>query len=174
MISFFPRRFLITFLVFVLFAAATLAVQALPSAAQTQKAGHKPAQAAPPAAQLEEPHYREYRGVRLGMTEAQVRAALGTPKESQGRQEFYAFSDAEMAQVFYDAQRNVWGITVSYIGGQGKAPTPEQVFGGPVEVKPDGSIYKMVKYERAGCYVAYSRDAGDAPFVTVAMQKLPD
>ena len=168
------RRFLITYIVLILFAAATLAAQALPSAAQALKAGQKPAQAAPPASQLEAPHYREYRGVRLGMTEAQVKAALGTPKESQGRQEFYAISDAEMAQVFYDAQRNVWGVTVSYIGGQGKAPTPEQIFGGPVEVKPDGSIYKMVKYERAGYYVAYSRDAGDAPFVTVAMQKLPD
>jgi len=50
---------------------------------------------------------------------------------------------------------------------------PEQVFGGPVEVKPDGSVYQMVKYERAGYYVAYSLDAGDAPFVTVVMQKLP-
>ena len=47
-------------------------------------------------------------------------------------------------------------------------------FGGPVEVKPDGSIYKVVKYERAGYYVAYSRDAGDAPLVTVVMQKLPN
>jgi outer membrane protein assembly factor BamE (lipoprotein component of BamABCDE complex) len=174
MISFSPRRFLITFLVFVLFAAATLAALALPSAAQTQKAEHKPAQAAPPAAQSEEPRYREYRGVRLGMTAAEVRVALGTPKESEGRQEFYALSDTEMAQVFYDARRSVWAVTVSYLGGQGKAPTPEQIFGGPVEVKPDGSIYKMVKYERAGCYVAYSRDAGDAPFVTVVMQKLPD
>ena len=174
MISFSPRRFPITFLVFVLFAAATLAAQALPSAAQTQKAGHKPAQAATPAAQGEEPRYREYRGLRLGMTAAEVRSALGTPKESEGRQEFYAVSDAEMAQVFYDASRSVWAVTVSYIGGQSKAPTPEQIFGGPVEVKPDGSIYKMVKYERAGYYVAYSRDAGDAPFVTVVMQKLPN
>ena len=79
-----------------------------------------------------------------------------------------------MAQVFYDAGRNVWAVNVSYLGGQGKAPTPEQVFSGPVEVKPDGSIYKMVKYERAGYYVAYSRDAGDAPLVTVVMQKLPN
>lgn len=174
MISVSSQSSLRTFLVSILFAAATLAAAALPCAAQARKAEQKFAQAAPPAAQLEEPRYREYRGVRLGMTAAEVRAALGAPKESEGRQEFYAISDGEMAQVFYDARRNVWAVTVSYIGGQGKAPTPEQVFGGPVEVKPDGSIYKMVKYERAGYYVAYSRDAGDAPFVTVVMQKLPD
>lgn len=144
------RRSLITFFVFILFTAGTL------------------------AAQFEEPRYREYRGVRLGMTVAEVHAALGTPKESEGRQDFYVISDTEMAQVFYDAQRKVWGVTVSYLAGQGKAPTPEQVFGGPVELRPDGSIYKMVKYAQAGYYVAYSRDAGDAPFVTVVMQKLPN
>lgn len=158
----------------VLFVAAMLVSVGAVSVTRAQNAGPQPAQAAPPAAQLVEPVYSVYRGVRLGMTEAQVRAALGTPKDSDGRQEFYAVSDAEMAQVFYDARRNVWAVTVSYLGGQGNAPTPEQVIGGPVEVKPDGSIYKMVKYERAGYYVAYSRDAGDAPFVTVVMQKLPN
>lgn len=166
------RRSLITFLAFILFTAVSLAAQAQPSNRLAQKAEPKPAQAAPPSAQLEEPRYREYRGVRLGMTEAQVHAALGTPKDSDGRQEFYALSESEMAQVFYDAGRNVWAVNVSYLGGQ--VPTPEQVFGGPVEVKPDGSIYKMVKYDRAGYYVAYSRDAGDAPLVTVVMQKLPN
>ena len=154
--------------------AGVLVSGALPAVTWAQNARQQPAQAGPLVAQLEEPVYREYRGVRLGMTEAQVRAALGTPKESEGRQEFYALSDTEMAQVFYDTRRNVWAVTVSYVGGQVKAPTPEQVFGGPVEVKPDGSIYKMVKYGRAGYYVAYSRDAGDAPFVTVVMQKLPN
>jgi len=166
------QRFVKTLIVLVV--AGILISGVASSVARAQNAGQKPAQAAPPAAQVEEPRYREYRGVRLGMTEAEVHSALGTPKESEGRQEFYALSDGEMAQVFYDARRNVWAVTVSYLGGRGQAPTPEQVFGGPVEVKPDGSVYKMVKYERAGYYVAYSRDAGDAPFVTVVMQKLPD
>ena len=158
----------------VLVVLAILVSGAPPSVTRAQKAGQQTAPAAPPAAQLEEPRYREYRGVRLGMTAAEVQAALGTPKESEGRQEFYALSDTEMAQVFYDARRIVWGVTVSYLAGHSRTPTPEQIFGGPVEVKPDGSIYKMVKYERAGYYVAYSRDAGDAPFVTVVMQKLPN
>ena len=62
-----------------------------------------------------------------------------------------------------DAQRRVWAVTVNYLGEQSGAPTPEQVFGGPVGVKPDGSVYKKVKYEGAGCYVAYGRSGGDAP-----------
>ncbi len=166
------RRFVKAFIV--LFVAAFFVSGAQPSVTRAQDAGRQPAQAGPAAARLAEPAYGEYRGVRLGMTEAQVRAALGVPRESDGRQEFYALSDLEVAQVFYDAGRQVWAVTVSYLGGPGQAPTPEQVFGGPVEVKPDGSVYRMVKYERAGYYVAYSRDAGEAPFVTVVMQKLPN
>lgn len=153
------------FLVIILFASSALA-------AQSRKAEPKPAQAAPPAAQIEEPRYRVYRGVRLGMTTEDVHAALGAPKDTDGRQEFFAFSDTETAQVFYDAQHKVWAVSVNYLGEQGGVPTPEQIFGLPAEVKPDGSIYKMVKYEGAGCYVAYTRSGGDAPLVSVIMQKL--
>jgi hypothetical protein len=173
MIPVFSNSSLRTFLAFSLFAAVSVAAAAPPCAAQARKAAQKLApQVAPPAAQIEQPHYREYRGVRLGMTADEAHAALGTPKDSDGRQEFVAFSDAETAQVFYDAQRRVWAVTVNYLGEQSGAPTPEQVFGAPAEVKPDGSIYKMVRYEGAGCYVAYSRSGGDAPLVSIVMQKL--
>jgi len=164
------RRFVKAVLVLLVAAAFVSSL----SVARAQKSEQKPSQVAPPSAQLEQPRYSEYRKVRLGMPASDVHSALGTPKETDGRQEFYAVSDTEMAQVFYDAERNVWAVTVSYLSGNGNAPTPEQVFGGSVEKKPDGSIYKMVKYERAGYYVAYSRDAGDAPLVSVVMQKLPN
>jgi len=158
----------------ILLVATIFALTLVAEAFAQQKTEQKPSQPTRPAAQLEQPSYREYRGVRLGMPASEVRAALGTPKESEGRQEFYAISETEMAQVFYDAQRNVSAVTVSYLNGNSNAPTPEKIFGSPVEAKPDGSIYKMVKYEQAGFYVAYSRDAGDAPFISVVMQKLPN
>ena len=171
MISVSSQSSLRTFLVFILFGAATLAAEALPCAAQARKAEQKPAT---PATQIEEPRYREYRGVRLGMTAEEVHAALGAPKDTDGRQEFFAFSETETAQVFYDAQRRVGAVTVNYLGEQTGAPTPEQIFGVSAEVKPDGSIYKMVRYEGAGCYVVYSRSGGDAPLVSIVMQKLPN
>lgn len=174
MISVSSRSSLRTFLVFSLFVAATLAAATLPCAAQARKAEQKTAQVAPPAARVEEPRYREYRGVRLGMTAEEVHAALGAPKDTDGRQEFFAFSNAETTQVFYDAQRRVWAVTANYLGDVSGAPTPEQIFGVPAEVKPDGSIYKMVRYTSAGYYVAYSRDGGDAPLTSVVMQKLLD
>ena len=160
MIPVFIRRSFRASLVVLIFVAACVA----PGALSARQAEPKPAQ-------VEEPRYREYRGVRLGLTADEVHSALGTPKDSDARQEFFAVSDEEMAQVFYDARRTVWAVNVSYLGG--KVPTPEQLFGAPVEAKPDGSVYKMVKYERAGYLVAYSRDAGDAPLVTVVMQRLP-
>jgi hypothetical protein len=47
-------------------------------------------------------------------------------------------------------------------------PAPERPRG-----RPDGSLYKMVTYPRAGYWVAYSRTTGDSPMVMIAMQKTP-
>ena len=52
-------------------------------------------------------------------------------------------------------------------------PAPEKIFGAPVEPAADGTVYKLVRYERAGYLIVYSRTGGDAPpLVTVTMQKL--
>jgi hypothetical protein len=44
----------------------------------------------------------------------------------------------------------------------------------PAEARPDGSVYKMVRYGRAGYFVVYSRTSGDSPLVNVTMQKILD
>lgn len=91
MFSVVTRRFVEALLVLVV--AAVFASGSSPSVTRAQNAGRKPAQAAPPATQVEEPRYREYRKVRLGMPASDVHSALGTPKEVEGRQEFYAISE---------------------------------------------------------------------------------
>jgi hypothetical protein len=48
------------------------------------------------------------------------------------------------------------------------------VIGSDVEVKPDGSIYKVVRYDSLGLWVYYNRTAGDAPIVTITLQKSLD
>lgn len=149
------------------FAAVVLLTAA--SALQTTRG-----QAALPAAQAEQPRYTEYRGVRLGMTAEQVRQKLGTPKETAERDDFFVFSDAESAQVFYDVKHVVTAVSANYLGERSGAPTPEKVFGSPAEVRPDGSIYRMVRYTQAGYFVVYSRTPGDAPLVMVTMQKIID
>jgi hypothetical protein len=50
--------------------------------------------------------------------------------------------------------------------------TPQQVFGADFETKPDGSKHKLVRYPKAGCWVSYSRTAGDTPIVSITIQKM--
>jgi hypothetical protein len=168
------RRFVRFFIELVILVALTLTVVALLSAAQAQ-AKQKTAQAVPATAQIEQPLYSDYRGVRLGMSVMEARAVLGAPKDSNDQQDFFVFSEAESAQVFYDKHRTVWAVSVNYLGETSGAPAPEKIFGAAVEVKPDGSIYKMVRYIQAGYFVAYSRSGGDEQtLVTIIMQRILD
>jgi hypothetical protein len=152
MISVSAYRYLRLLLELPLFAAATVLVLALLSLASAQTRAPRSApsvgtqETAFPAAQLEQPAYREYRGVSVGMTAEQARQRLGMPSDTNERQDFFVFSSAESAQVFYDAQKRVMAVSVNYLGEGAGAPTPEKVFGTPAETKPDGSVYKMVRY----------------------------
>jgi hypothetical protein len=49
------------------------------------------------------PLYREYRGVRLGMTAAEVRTKLGEPAFKSDEQDFFVISTNETAQIAYNA-----------------------------------------------------------------------
>src|SRR5215204_3901267 len=151
MISVSTYRYLRMFLELLVYIAVSLAVLGLIWVASAQTRIPRPAppgaQTVLPAAQVEAPVLREYRGVQLGMSQEQARQKLGTPGDVSDRQDFYTFSGAESAQVFYDAQKRVMAV----------------------------SVYKMVRYPRAGYFVVYSRSGGDAPpLVTVTMQKIID
>src|SRR5689334_920194 len=50
-------------------------------------------------AQVQQPLYREYRGVRLDMTAADVRAKLGEPSFKSDEQDFFVISANETAQI---------------------------------------------------------------------------
>lgn len=117
-----------------------------------------------------EPVFREYKGVRIGMSADEARQKLGPPQEKGDQQDFYVFSEKEMAQVFY-TEKKVSAIAIMYTGEQSGAPTVTAVLGSAVDPKADGSVYKMIRYPKAGCWVSYSRSAGDSPLVTVTMQK---
>jgi hypothetical protein len=122
---------------------------------------------------VQQPLYTEYRGVRIGMTALDVRAKLGEPLQKADDGDFYAFSEKETAQIAYDAAHIVKTVSVDYVGGIG-APDYKAVVGSDVDVKPDGGIYKVVHYDALGLWVYYNRSAGDAPIVTITLQKSLD
>jgi hypothetical protein len=122
-------------------------------------------------AEMEQPLYTAYKGVRLGMTTAEARAKLGAPALKGSDQDYYVFSDTETAQIAYDAAGKVVTISVDYLGGAG-APDPKTVVGGEPEQQPNGHFYRIVRYESHGFLVSYNRSTGTMPLVTITIQKM--
>ena len=118
--------------------------------------------------QIQQPLYREYRGVRLGMTAVEARAKLGEPAMKSDEQDFYTFSANETAQIVYDARQKVVTISTDYIGGVG-APDYKSVVGEGLLQRPDGSLFKMVFHESERFWVSYNKSASETPVVTVTI-----
>jgi hypothetical protein len=115
--------------------------------------------------------FREYRGVQLGMMTEDVRKKLGDPKDKGDEQDFYVFNDSETAQIVYDKTHKVVTISADFMN-KGEALTARQVFGADVEAKADGSVYKMVRYAKAGYWLSYNRTSGNSPLTTITLQKI--
>ncbi len=115
-----------------------------------------------------EPVFKDYKGVRIGMSADEVRQKLGKP-ETQG---FFLISDNETAQVFYDKDKKVNAVAVTYTGKGDALPTAVTVLGEDVLAAEDGRVYKLVRYPAAGYWVAYSRSSGDSPVISITMKKL--
>ena len=137
--------------------------------AQKVRAAAAPVQAR--AVITDEPLYSEYKGIRIGMTASEVRKKLGEPTQKSDEQDFYAFNEKELAQIFYDNAQKVKAISVDFMGGAG-ATGYKEVVGTKIETKVDGSMYKIVRYPKAGYWVSYNRAAGEAATVTITIQKI--
>ena len=130
---------------------------------------------APAAVIAEEPtpsSFHAYRGIELGMTADEVRQKLGEPKDKGAEQDFFVFNDAETAQIVYDKSRKVVTISADFLEATPDVLTAKQVLGKDVEAKPDGSVYKMVRFPKAGYWLSYSRTSGASPMTTVTLQKI--
>lgn len=140
--------------------------------AQGQKSRMPMANAFKEPGATQQPLYMDYKGVRIGMTADEARAKLGQPALQADDQDYYVFSANETAQVAYNSAHKVITISVDYIGGIG-APDYRNVVGGSIDVKPDGTIYKLVRYEQLGVWVSYNRTASNSIVnVTITIQKL--
>lgn len=124
------------------------------------------------ATQVTDPLFRNYKGITIEMTMNDVHQKLGTPKEVGDGQDFYQISEKEVFQIFYKNKEKVKAIVVTYIGEGSGAPDCKAVLGTNETPTADGSVYKIVRYPKAGYWVSYNRTGGDAPMVVVTMQKL--
>ena len=128
--------------------------------------------AAVPAPTPEKVVFSGYKGVSIGMETSAVRQKLGDPKDKSDTMDLYTFSDTESVQFFYDADKLVNAIMITFSGDLTKAPTAKDIFGEEVEARPDGGISKMVRYPKAGYWISYNRTVGDDAIVSIAMQKI--
>lgn len=119
-----------------------------------------------------EPTFTDFKGVRIGMPAEEARKKLGSPRDKSDEQDFYVFNDTQAVQVYYDAGKAVSAISIDYMEGARGIPSCKDILGTDADPKPDGSLYKMMRYPKAGYWVSYSRTAGNSPTVTITMQKI--
>lgn len=157
---------------------AWAAPRTLAQAAPQEPSPQQPSEASAPAqpepdaaAPPDEPLYGEFKGLKLGASRDEARKLLGNAQEKEKTQDFFVLSDRERARVYYDDKGAVSAIIVTYVGKSAGAPTPQTTLGSDIEPKPDGSMYKMVSYPKAGYWVAYSRTAGNDPLTIITMQR---
>lgn len=120
----------------------------------------------------DQPAFSQFKGVKIGMVADEARKKLGSPREKSAEQDFYVFNDNEVVQVYYDKGGTVNAISIDYMNGASSIPSSKDVFGADTAAKADGSVYKMVRYPKAGYWVSYSRTAGNEATVTITMQKI--
>ena len=135
-------------------------------------AQRRPGAPSSPVADEPSSSFHEYRGIQLGMTADEVRKKLGEPKDKGTEQDFYVFNETETAQIVYDKSLKVITISADFLTPGPSVLTAKQVLGAEVEAKADGSIYKMVRYPKAGYWLSYNRTGGNSPMTTVTLQKI--
>lgn len=118
----------------------------------------------------QQPVYREYRGVHLGMTPTDVRTKLGEPVMKSDEQDYFVISTSETVQVAYESEKVVT-ISTDYTSGTG-APDYKSVVGDSLLQRPDGSVFSMVFHNSSGFWVSYNKSASTVPVVTITIGKM--
>lgn len=135
-------------------------------------AQRKPGGPVSPVAEEPSNSFHAYRGIELGMTADEVRKKLGEPRDKGTEQDFFVFNDTETAQIVYDKSLKVVTISADFLTQGPDVITAKQVFGSDVEPKADGSVYKMLRFPKAGYWVSFNRTSGASPMTTVTLQKI--
>lgn len=126
----------------------------------------------PPVDGADTPALNAFKGVQIGTKADDARKKLGSPRDKSAEQDFYLINDNQAVQIYYDKTGSVNAISIDFMNGASSIPTCKDVLGSEVQAKPDGSVYKLNRYPKAGYWVSYSRTAGNSPTITITMQKI--
>ena len=119
-----------------------------------------------------EPAFKDYKGVRIGMSADEVAEKLGEPAVKDENEGVFLISDVEMVQVLYDKTGGVSALSITYSAEHTNPPKALAILGEDVTADADGRIYKLIRYPESGYWVAYNRTAGAAPVVSVTINKM--
>jgi hypothetical protein len=118
------------------------------------------------------PFLKEYRKVTIGMSVDTLRDAWGKPAMEYSDGFLYEMSDSETVQIVIGPEKTITAIAITFTKGKG-APSFADVFGEGLtpEKRPNGSVYRMTRYQDAGYWVSYYAGPDDDANVSVTMQK---
>lgn len=127
-----------------------------------------------PATTTVTPYVHDLRGISIGMEPDEVLEKLGKPKVSDNAGMLFSFSNKEMAQIGIGPKGKVRTIALIFEKSTEDTPDLEDIFGPTAEatVNEDGSVYKMVRYEKHGFWLAYNRSGGKTPMTTITMRRI--
>jgi hypothetical protein len=161
-----PRISVTEVIIFLIGLLLLMALARVVASGQTTAPGARTARA---AVQVQQPLYREYRGIRLGTTATEVRAKLGQPSLKSDEQDYFVVSPNETAQFAYNTAQRVVTISTDYTDGIG-APDYRSVVGdGLLLNRPDGSVFRMVMYDSERFWVSYNKTATAPMIVTITI-----
>ncbi|CAN5538912.1 hypothetical protein BH10ACI3_BH10ACI3_02180 [soil metagenome] len=127
-----------------------------------------------PASGRMTPFVTDLKGISIGMSSDEVLEKLGKPKVKDDAGMLFSLGKKEAVQIGIGTKGLVRTIALIYEDGNRNAPVFEDIFGSTVEKNEneDGSVYKMIRYDDDGFWLAYSQTAGDSTFTTLTMGRI--